>query len=274
MDLEPTFLTLDGLHIRYATNERADAPVLLMVSPWPESLYAYQPMWESLAAEFSLVALDLPGFGLSEGDPALMAPRAMGKFVVRFAAALGLERPHGIGPDIGTSALLCAAADHPETFASLVVGAGAATFPLHIDGLLKAFVEAPTLEPFQALDPAEVIGGATSSIKNYDVPEIVRDDYLASYAGTRFAESIAYVRHYPADLEVLSLLLPTLSTPVQVVVGRDDPYALAEDAEILHSLLPHSRLDILATGHCAWEEDPSQYAAIVSDWVSGTFLKV
>jgi pimeloyl-ACP methyl ester carboxylesterase len=274
MDIEPTFLTLDGLRIRYATNERPGAPVLLMLSPWPESIYAYRPMWESLATEFSLVALDLPGFGRSEGDPALMAPKAMGDFVVRFAAALGLERPHGIGPDIGTSALLCAAADHPEAFAGLVIGAGAATFPLHIGGLLKTFVEAPTLEPFKALDPAEAIGGATSSIQNYDVPDVVRDDYLASYAGRRFAESIAYVRNYPADLEALSPLLATLGTPVQIIVGRDDPYALAEDAEILHSRLPHSRLDILETGHCAWEEAPGQYAAIVSDWVSGTFLKV
>ncbi len=230
-------------------------------------------MWESLAAEFSLVALDLPGFGLSEGDPALMAPRAMGKFVVRFAAALGLERPHGIGPDIGTSALLCAAADHPETFASLVVGAGAATFPLHIDGLLKLRGGA---HPGAFPGPGPGRGDRGRNVLDQELrragnrsrrlPRLLRGD--------RFAESIAYVRHYPADLEVLSLLLPTLSTPVQVVVGRDDPYALAEDAEILHSLLPHSRLDILATGHCAWEEDPSQYAAIVSDWVSGTFLKV
>jgi pimeloyl-ACP methyl ester carboxylesterase len=274
MEIEPRYVSLDGLSVRYAASERSGAPTLLMLSPWPESIFAYRPMWAALAAEFSLVAVDLPGFGRSEARDALMAPRAMGDFVVRFAGELGLERPHGVGPDVGSSALLCAAAYHPEAFASIVVGAGAATFPLHIDGLLKTFVEAPNLEPFAALDPAEVIRGSAGSIRNYDVPELVLDDYLASYAGTRFVESIAYVRNYPADLAALAPLLTSLATPTQIIVGQDDPYALDEDAELLRAQVPHGRLDLLPTGHCAWEEAPAQYAALVSEWVNGGHLKV
>jgi pimeloyl-ACP methyl ester carboxylesterase len=230
-------------------------------------------MWDALAADFSLVAVDLPGFGQSQGHPELMSPKAMGKFVVRFAAQLGLDRPHGLGPDVGTATLLCAAAYHPGTFESIVAGAGAATFPLHTDGLLKTFVEAPSLEPFKALDPDEVIRGSVAQIKNYAAPDQVLDDYTASYAGTRFADSIAYVRRYPADLQALAPLLASLTTPVQIIAGRDDPYALDEDAEILHSRLPHSQLDLLQTGHCAWEEAPEQYAAITSRWLTGAFRK-
>jgi pimeloyl-ACP methyl ester carboxylesterase len=185
----------------------------------------------------------------------------------------GLDHPHGLGPDIGTAALLCAAAYRPEAFASIVVGAGAATFPLHTDGLLKSFVEAPSLAPFEALDPAEVIRGSVAAISHYAVPDLVRDDYLASYAGSRFADSVAYVRAYPADLRALAPLLPALTTPVQIIVGRDDPYALDEDAAILHRELPHSQLDILEAGHCAWEEAPGQYAAITGRWVSGGFRR-
>jgi pimeloyl-ACP methyl ester carboxylesterase len=269
--IKPQFLSLDGLNIRYATSDHPDAPVLLMLSPWPESILAYQPTWDGLAADFSLVAVDLPGFGQSQGRPELMSPQAMGDFIVRFAAELRLDRPHALGPDVGTSALLCAAAYHPGTFASIIVGAGAATYPLHVGGLLKAFVEAPSLDPFAALDPAEVIRGSVAQIKNYDASDLVRDDYIASYAGARFAESIAYVRHYPAGLQALAPLLTSLMTPVQIIVGRDDPYALAEDAEILHRQLPHSQLDILPTGHCAWEEAPQQYAAITRRWLDGAF---
>ncbi|HEY0934377.1 MAG TPA: alpha/beta hydrolase [Trebonia sp.] len=269
--MQPKTLTLDGLDIRYAESPRPGAPVLLALSPWPESVYAYLPMWDILAADFSLVAVDLPGFGQSQGRPGLMSPRAMGDFVVRFAAELGLGRPHALGPDVGTAALLCAAAYHPDAFASIVVGAGAATFPLHTDGLLKTFVEAPDLSPFEALDPAEVIRGSVSQIKNYAVPDLVRDDYTVSYAGRRFVDSIAYVRRYPADLEALAPLLASLTTPAQIIVGRDDPYALDEDAEILHRQLPHSRLEILDTGHCAWEEAPERYAAVTAHWLREGF---
>jgi pimeloyl-ACP methyl ester carboxylesterase len=269
--VQPHFRTLDGLSIRYATSPRPEAPVLLMLSPWPESIYAYQPTWDTLAAQFSLVAVDLPGFGQSEGRPELMSPRAMGDFIAAFAAELGLDQPHGLGPDIGTAALLYAAADHPGVFASIVVGAGAATFPLHTDGLLKTFVEAPNLDPFEALDPGEVIRGSVAQIKHYDIPDLVRDDYVASYAGSRFVDSVAYVRAYPADLEALAPRLAALATPTAIIAGRDDPYALDEDAEILDGQLPHSQLDILETGHCAWEEAPEQYAAVVARWVSGGY---
>jgi pimeloyl-ACP methyl ester carboxylesterase len=50
------------------------------------------------------VALDRPGFGQSEGRAELMTPQAIGTFVTKALAALGLRRVHAIGPDVGTSA--------------------------------------------------------------------------------------------------------------------------------------------------------------------------
>ena len=103
------------------------------------------------------------------------------------------------------------------------------------------------------------------------MPEAVRDDYIESYSGDRFLDSIAYVRNYPADLADLSPRLGAISTPVQIIVGRDDPYALAADGKLLHEQLPHSRLDVFDCGHNAWEEEPDRYASVVSSWVEGGF---
>jgi pimeloyl-ACP methyl ester carboxylesterase len=269
--IKTEFAKVDGLLIRYAVSLKEAADTVLLLSPWPESLYAYLPMWPRLAGDFSLLAVDLPGFGRSEGRPDLLSPRAMSEFVVGLIEEFGLRQTHAVGPDIGTSTLLFGAASHPNRFASIVVGAGAATFPLHVDGALKTVVEAGSVEPFRRTDPAEVILGSVAAIRNYDVPDFVRDDYVQSYAGERYVESMAYVRNYPEDLAALAPLLPNITTPVQILVGRDDPYGLAEDADLLNDRLRHSRLDILDTGHCAWEEDPGQYADVVSDWVSGSF---
>jgi pimeloyl-ACP methyl ester carboxylesterase len=63
-----------------------------------------------------------------------MSPRAMGEFVVRVADAFGLDQPHVVGPDIGTSAALFAAALHPGRLRSLVVGSGGAAVPLKLGG--------------------------------------------------------------------------------------------------------------------------------------------
>jgi pimeloyl-ACP methyl ester carboxylesterase len=249
------------------------APAILSMISWPESIFAYARLWPLLKDRFSLVAVDLPGFGQSQGAPELMSPRAMGDFVLRLVDAMSLEQPRAVGPDVGTSALLFAAASQPRAFRSLTVGGGAATFPLHVDGILRQIVRAPSSETFRELDPAQVVRTVVGSIADYDVPQDVVEDYLRSYAGQRYADSTAYVRAYPADLEALAPLLPALTTPVQIIVGRQDPYGLAEDAELLRGQLKHARLDILATGHNAWEEDPHNYAAVLAQWVDGRYLQ-
>lgn len=99
--IQTQFRTIDGLSIRYAESEDLNDHALLL-SPWPESLYAFEPTWLPLAEHAHLVAVDLPGFGHSQRSDPLLSPRAMGEFVARLSDAFGLENPHVVGPDIGT----------------------------------------------------------------------------------------------------------------------------------------------------------------------------
>ena len=68
-----------------------------------------------------------------------------------------------------------------------------------------------------------VVAGALSGIERYALPDAVREDYLRSYEGDRMAESMRYVRAYPAELPILRDLLPQIQTPVQIIAGRRDP---------------------------------------------------
>ncbi len=55
------FRVIDGLTIRYArSSDHSDHALLL--SPWPESLLAFEQMGDRLAEHAQLVAIDLPGF--------------------------------------------------------------------------------------------------------------------------------------------------------------------------------------------------------------------
>jgi pimeloyl-ACP methyl ester carboxylesterase len=76
---------VDELRIRYA-DSGADGPVILLTSPWPESLLAFRRVWPALARTARLVSLDLPGFGHSEGRADVFTPSAMGEFLIRFIA--------------------------------------------------------------------------------------------------------------------------------------------------------------------------------------------
>jgi pimeloyl-ACP methyl ester carboxylesterase len=268
--IETQFRTIDGLSIRFAESEpRAEDALLL--SPWPESLFAFEPTWSRLAARTHLVAVDLPGFGRSQRRDALLSPRAMGEFVVRVADAFGLEQPHVVGPDIGTGASLFAAALHPGRLRSLVVGSGGAAFPLRLGGVLKEWVEAPDLDAYRRADPRLIVTGALTDIERYELPDFVRDDYLTSYEGDRFVESMRYVRSYPAELPVLCDLLAEIQTPVQIIAGRHDPAVPPVNGEFLRDRLPRCRLDLLDAGHFTWEDGADEYAALVTNWWDGGY---
>jgi pimeloyl-ACP methyl ester carboxylesterase len=262
--------TIDGLSIRFAESEDRNDHALLL-SPWPESLFAFEPMWSRLAEHTHLVAIDLPGFGHSERRDALLSPRAMGEFVVRVADAFGLEHPHVIGPDVGTGAALFAAALHPGRLRSLVVGSGGSAFPLQLRWVLKDWVEAPDLEAYRRADPREIVASALTAIERYALPEAVREDYISSYEGDRFVESMRYVRAYPTELPILRDLLPEIQTPVQIIAGQRDPVVPPVNAEFLHERLPKSKLDILDVGHFTLEDAADEYAALVTSWWGGGY---
>jgi pimeloyl-ACP methyl ester carboxylesterase len=255
--IRPQVRTIDGLAIRYAESEpRGDHALLL--SPWPESIYCYEPTWNRLAERTHLVAMDLPGFGQSERRDSLMSPKAMGEFIVRAADAFGLEQPHLVGPDVGTAASLFAAALHPGRFRSLVVGTGGTAVPLQLGDPLKEWVEAPSLEPYRKIGPSNV----------------AREDYLASFAGERFAESIRYVQAYPRELPILRDLLPKIETPVNIINGKRDPVVPPVNAEFLHQRLPKSKLDLIDAGHFIWEDAADEYAGLVTSWWAGGYAAV
>jgi pimeloyl-ACP methyl ester carboxylesterase len=274
------FRVIDGLTVRFAQSRPApcgSAPYgsapggrpeqehALLLSPWPESLLAFEPVWTPLAEHAQLVAIDLPGFGRSQHRDALLSPQAMSDFIIAAADAFELEHPHLVAPGTGTPAALFAAARHPGRLRSLVVGSAAAAVPL-LGGPLRDWIEAPDLDAFRQADPRQFVGGALASMKRSVTAEAVLEDYLASCQGNRLAESMRYVRAYPAELPVLARLLPQIRTPVRIIAGAYDTAVPLANGEFMAERLPHSRLDILDTGHFTWEDAADEYAALVIGW--------
>jgi len=266
--VRPQFTTIDGLSVRFAEGGTGDQDAILL-SPWPESVYAFEPAWEHLAAHAHLLAVDPPGFGKSDYREELMNPKAMGDFIIRIADTFGLDNPHVVGPDIGTSSSLFAAAARPGRFRTLVVGSGGAAVPLELTGVLKEWVEAVDLEPYRKLGGRKVVEVALGTIEGYVPSAEVREDYMSAYEGERFAKTIPYVQSYREYLPQLADLLPQIQTPVRIVAGADDRVVPPVNSEFLGRRLPRGRVDLIpGAGHFCWEEKPAEYAALVTGWWS------
>jgi pimeloyl-ACP methyl ester carboxylesterase len=68
----PLFIDVEGLRIRHVRSpgDATKTPVL-MVSPFPESLYAYDDVWADISQVAPLVALDVPGSCLTGSTTAI-----------------------------------------------------------------------------------------------------------------------------------------------------------------------------------------------------------
>jgi pimeloyl-ACP methyl ester carboxylesterase len=266
--IDSDYRTVDGVRIRYAESGRIQEPVILLTSPWPESINAFAQMWGRLGDQARLFAIDLPGFGASERRDDLMSPQAMGEFLAQVIAEAGLGRPHIVAPDVGTSAALFAAAAHPERIASVTVGTGGAAVPIDLGEPLQSWVLDPDLDKYRQIDPRVIVKTAVGTIAG-GIADDVLADYLACYAGDRFVESMRYARRYPEQLPVLAELLPQITMPVTIINGAHDRVVPLSNAEFLDARLPHSHLVVIDAGHFVWEEAPAEYASAVLAAITG-----
>jgi pimeloyl-ACP methyl ester carboxylesterase len=263
---------VDGLEIRFARSGASDGVPILLTSPWPESIYAFHGVLPFLETLGPLIAIDLPGFGRSEGRSSLMSPEAMGDFIIKLAQHLGVHRLHAVGPDVGTLALLFAAVRNPGLFESIVAGSGATSTELAGTGL-RQLIEAPE-GAFDNLEGGDIAVQFVTENATVATPHAVLEDYRLSSAGRRFAEAAKFVQAYPRDLPRLKTLLPNIETPVLVLAGKNDPIAPPPNGQLLADNLPHCRHTLLNAGHLAWEDQASEYAGNLVEWFKGGYRSV
>jgi pimeloyl-ACP methyl ester carboxylesterase len=268
------FRVLDGVRVRYADTRADSDTTMLLLAPWPESLWAFRRIWDDLSAAGRVIAIDLPGFGHSDGRPELIAPDAMGEFLDALIDDWDLGAPHVVGPDVGTAAALFLAARHPERLTSLTVGGGAVAVPIDAAGALAEILGAPSLDVVGELDARTTIGAAVESAASSSAEPEVHEDYVSAYDLGRFAESARFVRHYPEQNEVLADLLPRISTPTQIIAGDADSLVPWSNNQYLDDRLPNSEAQKVDADHFAWEQAPEAYGRLVVDWVSGGYRRV
>ena len=118
--------SLDGRTVRYANGGRAHDPALpavVLVHGSGMNRTVWQLQTRYLAHHgFRVAAIDLSGHGGSSG-PALASIPEMGAWLAEVIDALDLGPAHVVGHSMGTFIGIEAAAQRPETVASLVSSA-------------------------------------------------------------------------------------------------------------------------------------------------------
>ena len=265
------FRVCDATRVRYADTKADSETVILMLAPWPETIWAFRRIWGRVSALGRVVAIDMPGFGHSDQPERLIAPDAMGDFLAQLIEEWDLGVPHIVGPDVGTAAALFLAARSPERLASLVIGGGAVAFPIDAGGALEAVIGAPSLDDVRQLDPRANISATDELAAPQALEPEVHEDYVSAYDLGRFAESARFVRHYPEQNKVIQGLLLSIQTPTMILAGDHDDIVPWSNNQLLADSLPNSVAHRLDAGHFAWEEAADEYGRLIAEWIAGGY---
>ena len=117
-----TFEPEPGLRVHYTDEGKASGRTLIMVHGLAASVHAWRPWVQRLSAEYRLIAIDLPGHGLTEAPPGYQASLDRNAALVdALANQAGVSRFVLAGNSMGGGVSLAYAMAHPEKLDGLVL---------------------------------------------------------------------------------------------------------------------------------------------------------
>jgi pimeloyl-ACP methyl ester carboxylesterase len=245
---------VDGLAVEYADEGQGSA--ILLLHGWGNSMNSFDAVSKVLSAKYRVVRLDLPGFGGSEMPKSAWHVADYTAFVKDFLAKLSVE-PHAlIGHSLGGRIILKGLGERTLSAqkAVLIASAGVA--------------ERNTLRNWSYKTIAKA-GKAATAVPPFTLLRTKLKNTLYATAKSDYAQA---GRMAPTFLNVvaenLAPLAPQIDIPVLLVWGSNDATTPLSEGERLHSLIPHSKLQVVeGAGHFVHEEKPDEVARMIEEFV-------
>lgn len=272
------FVDIEGSRLHYLDAGNGPPVVLLHgAGPGASSRSNFHETIPVLATRFRVLAVDLPGFGLSEPSRREGFPyQAFALTLDRLLDALSLETVSVVGNSLGGGTALQMALDFPERVERLVLmapGGGAISvispggIEARVGRLLLDFVGQPTREGMRAFLLHMVFD------RRLVTEELVEERFRAASTPEALAALTGFLEWTAKtprrDLE-LWREAERVKQPTLLVWGRDDQVLPLDSALLLLQRLPRAQLHVFSRcGHWAqleWREDFNQ---LVSRFLDG-----
>ncbi|HYO99466.1 MAG TPA: alpha/beta hydrolase [Pyrinomonadaceae bacterium] len=267
------FADIEGVG-RVHYQEKGQGRALVLIHGNNSSAYSWADVFDELAKEFRVVALDLKGFGFTakpEGDYRVETQAAL---VISLMDRLKIERATLCGSSMGGAVALAAAINYPQRIDALVL-VGSSAFN-------EAKSGGATLAPAYVRWP--YIGGAVTALaltsdslvreglrkSFYDESKVTEARVAAYYRPlrTRGGQRAARLVRDQRDYTGIENSLDKIRQPALLVWGAQDRLNLLEDGRRLQAKLAGSQLVVYDNcGHLPQEEMPERFAREVSEFM-------
>lgn len=267
------FVEVDGLRLRYRSWGAAGEgrPELLLIHGFANSLQSFRLLAPRLAGCCHVVAIDLPGYGLSDKPVDFdyhNGPQAA--VMVAAAHALGLRHPVYVGHSLGGAIALQAAVKDPQAAGLVLMNPGILS-----TGVPKIVqVTLPPLPRMSARIFASRDFRGNFLRKSYVDPslvteQVIDDVMLGARSQGYMAGMTSLMKQYAEGEEIV--LAPQVHVPTLIPWGDQDRNKPRSEADALQRLIPGARLVRFGNaGHYVHEEAAAEVAAAIEAWLPVT----
>ena len=274
--------SIDGVRLFYREAGRADAPTIVLLHGFPSSSHMFRNLIPALQGRYHVIAPDYPGFGHSDAPDRTRFKYSFATFTDHVDALLQrlkVERYSLYVMDYGAPVGYRRALKHPERVTALVVQNGNA----YEDGLLdfwkpiKAYWASGAKHDREALRAGTTLEATREQYldgvkdpSRVDPSAWFHDQALLDRAGNieiqldLFYDYRTNVALYPQ----IQAFFRDRQPPTLIVWGRNDKIFPAAGANAYLRDLPKAELHLLDSGHFALEDQGSQIATLMLDFLN------
>jgi len=270
---EDRFITVDNVRLRYREwgEATADRPSLLLIHGFGNSLQSFRELAPRLADCCHVIAIDMPGYGLSDKPVNFdyhNGPQA--KVLIAAAKEIGLQRVIYVGHSLGGAVALQAAVLDPNARGLVLLNPG-----IIRTGVPKIVqITLPPLPRMSAKMFASRDFRGNFLKQSYADPSIVTekvidDVMLGARAEGYMAGMTSLMKQYREGEEIA--LAPQVKVPTLIPWGDRDKNKPLSEADELQAMIPGSRLVHFANaGHYVHEESAEGVAQAIKLWLQET----
>lgn len=249
---------------------RGDGPAVVLLHGQPGGPHDWEPVAQALAAQFTVVVPERPGYGETGGRPRSMA--ANGEAVAELLDHLDIPSATVVGHSWAGGVGVAMAALLPERVDGLVlVSSVGPDSPIsRIDRLFAAPVFGPALSFVGLRLLARLLSVARVRASVAPALDRVDPDYVAFLRATWNGRGVwrtfsAEQRSFVREAATLRPLLESIVIPTTVLVGDDDRVEPPATGAALAGAIPGARLvEVPGAGHLLPREAPEMVAEAIA----------
>lgn len=269
-------ISVEGIQVRYR-DSGGTGPTVLLLHGIGGSLELWARQFVGANQNLRLIALDLPGHGLSDFGAQPYAPESFARFVWQFANALGLDQVHVAGNSMGGAIGLHMLAQQPARVKTLLLAAAATlgrdgplpfrlmTLPLLGEMLSRGNAMAVTQQIKAIFHPAFVV---SEDLRKTVERNVMRPGAQAAFLATlRQMSDLGGQRASLVDQA--HAVLRTATQPLLFLHGRQDSVIPPAHSENAHQLAVGSQLQLIDhCGHTPQLEQAAVFNAALQDLIA------